>query len=276
VIKRIGRKILTPCLGRPRLQGAFQALVEVGYAGLNVGEGNHPAASGEREAAEAIRSLLGHRAREAVLFDVGANVGDYTSILLDVFGPNSKTWTFEPSQSTFSILERRHGDTDRVTLRNIGFSDRPGTGVLRAPGEGSKLGSLHDTHSRLEPQGLPLVVEETVTLESIDSFCASEHIDRIDFVKLDVEGHELHILRGAARMLAEGRITAIQFEFGGANIDSRSFMRDFFDLLTPQYAIYRVLQHGLFPIARYDVTLEVFKRATNYVAVLGEVVAPAP
>jgi hypothetical protein len=87
-------------------------------------------------------------------------------------------------------------------------------------------------------------------------------------VKLDVEGHELHILRGATRMLAEGRIAAIQFEFGGANIDSRSFMRDFFDLLTPQYAIHRVLQHGLYPIVCYDVTLEVFKRATNYVAVL--------
>lgn len=270
MIKNIGRKILTPWLGRPRLQRAFQALVEIGYAGLSVGEGNHPAASGEREAAEAIRSLLVDRAREAVLFDVGANIGDYTSMLLDVFGPSARIWSFEPAQSTFSMLERRYGGADRVALRNIGFSDRPGTGVLHAPGEGSKLGSLHDTHIRLESQGLPLLIEETVTLESIDSFCASEQIDRIDFVKLDVEGHELHILQGATRMLAEGRITAIQFEFGGANIDSRSFMRDFFGLLTPQYEIHRVLQHGLYPLARYRETLEVFKRATNYVAVLDD------
>ena len=71
-------------------------------------------------------------------------------------------------------------------------------------------------------------------------------------------------------MIAEGRIKAIQFEFGGANINSRSFMRDFFDLLTPQYTVHRVLQHGLYPILRYGETLEIFKRATNYLAILDD------
>jgi FkbM family methyltransferase len=268
MIKSVGRKILSPCLGRPRLQGVFQGLVEVGYAGLSVGEGNHPAASGERKAAEAIRCLLGERAREAVVFDVGANIGDYTAMLLEVFEPSVTIWAFEPARSTFAMLERRYATAERLRLRNIGFSDRPRTGVLRAPGTGSKLGSLHDTHLRLERQGLPIVVEETVKLESIDSFCASEQINRIDYVKLDVEGHELHILRGASRMISDGRINAIQFEFGGADIDSRSFMRDFFDLLTPEYEIHRVLRHGLYPIVRYRETLEIFKRATNYVAIL--------
>jgi FkbM family methyltransferase len=262
--------ILTPSLGRPRLQGTFQSLVGIGYAGMSVGEGNHPSTSGERMASEVIRKRLGKRARDAVLFDVGANVGDYTSMLLEVFGPQARIWAFEPAGSNFAVLERRLAEDDRVLLRNIGFSDREGTGLLRSPSEESKLGSLHDTHIRLESHGLPLVVEERVALESIDAFCARERIERIDFAKLDVEGHELHVLRGAARMIAEGRITAIQFEFGGANIDSRSFMRDFFDLLTPQYAIHRVLQHGLYPIARYRETLEVFKRATNYLAILND------
>jgi FkbM family methyltransferase len=267
-MKAVGRKLLTPLLGRLRLQRAFQALVEVGYAGLNVGEGNHPVASGERAAAEAIRTFIGEHACQPVLFDVGANVGDYTAMLLDVFGQGARIWSFEPAHSTFALLEQRHGGSERVHLRHLGLSDRSGTGVLRAPGEGSKLGSLHDTHGRLASQGLPLVLEEVVKLESLDSFCPSERIDLIDFLKLDVEGHELHVLRGGKRMLAEGRITAIQFEFGAANLDSRSFMRDFFDLLTPRYTIHRVLQHGLFPVPRYRETLEVFKRATNYVALL--------
>jgi FkbM family methyltransferase len=271
MIKKIGRKVITPWLGRPRLQGAFQGLVEIGYAGLNVGEGNHPSASGERAASETIRSLLGESACDVVLFDIGANIGDYTAMLLDVFRPKARIWAFEPARSTFGMLERRLGGRDHVILRNIGFSDHEGTGVLRSPSEGSKFATLQPTHVRLESLGVSLELEETVALTSIDSFCLSEQIERIDFAKLDVEGHELQILQGATRMVTEGRITAIQFEFGGANIDSRTFMRDFFDLLTPQYRIHRVLQHGLYPVVRYRETLEVFKRATNYVAILDDV-----
>ena len=204
---------------------------------------------------------------------MGANIGDYTAMLLDVFDQNARVWAFEPAQSTFAVVERRLGGHERVLLRKAGFSDRVGLGVLRAPSEQSKLGSLHDTRLRLESQGLPIAVEETVALDSIDAFCAREQIDRIDFAKLDVEGHELHVLRGGARMIAEGRLGAIQFEFGAANIDSRSYMRDFFDVLTPRYRLHRVLTHGLYPLPRYLETLEVFKRATNYLAILDSTTA---
>jgi hypothetical protein len=66
-------------------------------------------------------------------------------------------------------------------------------------------------------------------------------------------------------MLLEGRISAIQWEFGGCNIDSRTFFRDFFYLLDDQYRIYRVVKDGIYPVARYWENLEIFD-TVNYFA----------
>jgi len=68
-------------------------------------------------------------------------------------------------------------------------------------------------------------------------------------------------------MLRAGAIHWIQFEFGGCNIDSRTYFRDFFDLLNPQYDVYRLLRNGLFPIRSYHETQEVFT-TTNFIAIL--------
>ena len=56
-------------------------------------------------------------------------------------------------------------------------------------------------------------------------------IDDIDFIKIDVEGHELAVLQGAVNMINQNRIKVIQFEFNVANILSRVFLKDFYDLL---------------------------------------------
>jgi hypothetical protein len=66
-------------------------------------------------------------------------------------------------------------------------------------------------------------------------------------------------------MLAEGRISSIQWEFGGTNIDSRTFFRDFFYLLNDQYRIFRVVKDGIHPVVRYREALEIFD-TVNYFA----------
>ena len=64
-------------------------------------------------------------------------------------------------------------------------------------------------------------------------------------MKMDTEGHELFALRGAANALSKGTILALSFEFGGSSINSRTFFRDYWNLLTQySYEIYRVLPRG--------------------------------
>src|SRR6185503_7130533 len=108
---------------------------------------------------------------------------------------------------------------------------------------------------------------EVVPARTIDGYCAKQGIKRIHFLKIDVEGHELEVLRGANALLQSNGIDFIQFEFSAAHIDARVFFRDFHNLLKTRYQIYRVLQNGLARIKEYNPEMELFKRATNYLAV---------
>ncbi len=266
MIKSFGRKVLTPLLGRRRLQPLFESLYEIALAGLNFGEGKDPRLSGEqfviRLVAERLRDLEG----PAVIFDVGANIGVYTGELLDVLGDSASIWAFEPAPSTFRMLEANVGGRENVTVRNIGFSDGERAATLYSPGAGSKLGSVYDISARLARLGTSVALNEPITLKTMDRFCEEEQIEWIDLIKLDVEGHELKVLEGAPELLSKGRIDVIQFEFSAANLESRTYFRDFFQLLNDRYLLYRVLQSGLYPLDRYRESYEVFKGATNYLA----------
>ena len=85
-------------------------------------------------------------------------------------------------------------------------------------------------------------------------------------LKLDVEGHELKVLNGAHSLINSNSIDFIQFEFGGCNIDSRTYFQDFFYLLNPYYEIYRLVKDGIVLIEHYEERHEVFV-TTNYLAI---------
>ena len=200
-------------------------------------------------------------APEALVFDIGANRGAYTSLVLDTAPGRMRVHSFEPSPAAYAELARRFSHDDRVETHNIGFSDEEGPGVLLSDSEGSELGSLH--HRAHLGERAP--VEESVRLCRVDSFCGERGITRIDLLKVDTEGHDLRVLRGAGALLDGRAIRAIQFEHGGTAPDARVFLRDFFDLLDGRYLIHRVLPDGLWPLRRYRSHDEIPLYA-NYVA----------
>ena len=81
-----------------------------------------------------------------------------------------------------------------------------------------------------------------------------------------MEGHELAVLRGGKKMFESGKVKIVQFEFGGCNIDSRTFFRDYFNFFKNDFKLYRILSNGLSPIDSYSEKLEVFQSA-NYLAI---------
>ena len=107
----------------------------------------------------------------------------------------------------------------------------------------------------------PIVVNQV----KLDSFCEQQMIDEVDFLKIDVEGGELEVLRGASNLLEEKKIKVIQFEFNAMNVLSRSFLKDFYNILGG-YAIFRLLPDGLVALGAWNPANEIF-RYQNLVAI---------
>jgi FkbM family methyltransferase len=106
---------------------------------------------------------------------------------------------------------------------------------------------------------------ETLTLDSLIPPGQAVH-----FLKMDLEGQELEVIQGAAQCFENQMIHTLQFEFGSANINSRSCFLDFWNALTPNgYAIFRIMPGGgLWPIPAYTEDLEYYRGATNYIATI--------
>lgn len=155
------------------------------------------------------------------VFDVGANVGELT-LLFSRFASDGRVHAFEASRSTFERLEAicAAARPPNVVLNNLALSDHNGTIRLHVFDEPlSAFNSLADRP--MKNYGLdiePLRVEETPAV-TLDHYCAENRIEKIDLLKIDVEGAELQVMRGAARMLGSRSIDCLTFEFGQTTFD---------------------------------------------------------
>lgn len=200
----------------------------------------------------------------ATVFDVGANIGEW-SRAVRAHVPDVRLYLFEPQEAC-----THHLRIDGATVVQAAVGESEGCADLHSPSHMAGNASLHDrkdTYFHAQT-----FTSTRVQVISIDSFMAKHAIQSVDFMKMDIEGHELFALRGASKALSSGAIRAISFEFGSGNINSRTFFHDYWDLLTPYgFKIYRVLPRGrLLPIVRYDEDLEYYRGVSNYFAVLGQ------
>ena len=103
-------------------------------------------------------------------------------------------------------------------------------------------------------------------VRSGDSYCSEHDISSIDFLKLDVEGHELKALQGFRGMLEDHKIQMIQFEHNENAIRERVFLIDILDFLGPIFRVGKIHPSWVQELS-YDDKMERFYGA-NYVAVL--------
>jgi FkbM family methyltransferase len=197
-----------------------------------------------------------------VIFDVGANTGEWTRLMLARV-PSARIVMFEPSQGCAAHLETILND--RTALVKSALGANPGTAHLWSSEETDGSASLHERRDSYFQDRQYASVEVPVT--TIDAYMKEASIDSIDFLKLDVEGHELSVLQGASAALGEKKIRALAFEFGSANINSRTFFRDFWDELRSKgYELLRITPSGTLPVRAYSEELEYFRGVTNYIA----------
>jgi FkbM family methyltransferase len=258
------RKILNKLVGKKRLQNLFEFLFKISLRGLNFGNGSDFKQSGEMEVLKYINKRFNNE-ESLIIFDVGGNAGNYSKALSDFFKSRAIIHAFEPSKKTFEIFLETTKNIQQITPNNIGFSDTEGSQLLYTNSDGSGLASIY--HRNLEHFGISMDKSEDIRLTTIDAYCKINNITRIHFLKLDIEGNELKALNGAKEMISSEKIDIIQFEFGGCNIDSKTYFQDFYYLLKDNYRIYRILKDGLFEMPTYKETYEIFI-TINYLAVM--------
>lgn len=135
--------------------------------------------------------------------DVGANVGVYTNFLSKLVGPAGKVFSIEPIPGTCEILK---SNVKKLRLANVevlccAISDVCGRAVMETPCYQGGTENIYE--SRIVPDNTETSTQRfEVESRSLDSlFAGLGH--KISFIKCDVEGHELNVLKGAMRIIAD-------------------------------------------------------------------------
>jgi FkbM family methyltransferase len=142
-----------------------------------------------------------------VCLDIGANVGNHALFFAGHF---AEVLAFEPNPRSFALLQFNAALAPNVRCFNIGLSDAEGDAQLTVPADNIGMATLHG--------GAVAGTTVPCRLERLDGLAAL-HGRRVALMKIDVEGHETAVLRGATELLARDRPLVV-FEQAASDIDS--------------------------------------------------------
>ena len=129
------------------------------------------------------------------IFDVGANRGQTVDALLK-FAPEAEIHSFEPGSKVFEELRRAHGDRRNVHLHQMALGARTEQRSLQVR-EDSELNTLVATGAAADASE-----SETIELSTVDELVAQHDITHLDLLKMDVQGWEIEVMKGAANLIA--------------------------------------------------------------------------
>ncbi len=257
------KRIFARATGNYVIQKLLEENIRTTQYFMGIGSGHTTQSSGEHAV---FRALEKRFEPPYCIFDIGANTGQFLGLAKrTIRAEDYAIHCFEPGTATFQTLSDSAELDDRVKLNRSAIGKSRGEAVLHSDSAQSQLASL--TKRNLDHCGIDFNRSEVVSVETIDNYCADNGIDHIHLLKIDIEGHELDALAGAESMLNAKEIDIITFEFGGCNIDTRTYFQDFwyfFERLN--LSLFRMTPSGyLFPIRKYKELHEQF-RTVNYIA----------
>ena len=217
-------------------------------------------------------SLFLHRCAgfigDGTVLDVGANVGSYARAIRSLC-PNARIICFEPQPRTFQRLMAKCADLS-VEFEQMALAASTGTGTLfeLAGRQSSTVASL--TAKTLQSHGTVGEAFE-VPIDTLDGYCERKGIKTIKLLKVDAEGHDLDVLRGATNMLLRQAIDLIEFEITASNIYTNVHFYQFVDLLQ-DHRLYRICLNGaLAPLQPYDWRFTEVYAIYNVIAVRNDI-----
>lgn len=211
--------------------------------------------------------------KQFIVIDCGANKGEWTHLLYDEFVSNANheqslvIYSFEPSSYTYDKLLTTTKNINKssnvdIFAINKALSDYEGQAKLNIVHPGAGVNSLVEIKDDLASD------KEQVELTTLDIFTKKENISYIDLLKIDAEGHDPAVIKGAHDLISKQNIGIIQFEYNWRWIYGNHFLYDVFKSLTNNnYYIGKVTPSGIQFYKEYNVELENFTEG-NFIACL--------
>jgi FkbM family methyltransferase len=161
-----------------------------------------------------------------VVLDVGANVGQSARHFRSLF-PGATIHCFEPFPDSYDALCSSLRGDGRAQAHKLALSDSTGSSQFNVNRNRATNSLLHTDPqaTRFRGNNLQTEIQINVSTQTVDAFCQEQNIPLIDILKLDVQGGEYAVLRGAHRMLSDQSIDLIYMELitGPAYLGQRGF-----------------------------------------------------
>jgi FkbM family methyltransferase len=204
-----------------------------------------------------------------IVFDVGANVGTWAMTVLDKC-PRVEMHLFEPLFETYQTLLvnlSRQSSRGRLVPIPLGLGSKESIRTFFRYEDAPSWSTFHrrvrvETECNLRPPK-----PRSVFTTTLDRYVKQSDLNRIHFLKIDVEGAELEVLKGAEQLLHAGKIDYLQFEYGGTYLDAGTTLREVFEYLQRfRFSLFKIHPNHLEPVPRFQGDIETFAYA-NFLAV---------
>lgn len=186
-----------------------------------------------------IKEILAN-ANPKLCIDVGANIGEYTKEILE--NTESRVIAFEPVPTTFEKLRKEtESYIDRITYENIGVGAINEELIIHFNSDASAHASFSE-----EVKQINYVTNEekiSVPVVTLDSYFRDNNITQVDFIKIDTEGFESEVFKGAERIFAELKPKFIQIEFNWHQL-FRNTSLHYFSQKLQGYDMYQLIPNG--------------------------------
>lgn len=166
--------------------------------------------------------------RGQVVLDVGANLGDVALKAAERVGQDGRVFAFEPDPVSFAKLtdNLKRNQFANITAANIGLGEAAATLTMRVNSAGNRGGNVIGTKEGDE-ETFPIAIE------TLDGFVERQGLSRVDLIKVDVEGFEMSVFRGARQTLRRFRprlfvevVDSHLRRHGSSSADLVAFLRD--------------------------------------------------
>jgi FkbM family methyltransferase len=221
----------------------------IGLQKYGIGKARNFEISGEKYIIEKI--LLPNLSEDDLIMDIGANTGEYSNELLKYF-PKREILSIEPNPVAYDILKKITG----IKAYNLACGKKDGERTLYVSSE--RQTDSHASLSRNTYYNVDNLVSYKIKCVRVDNFLADQKREnKIGFIKVDAEGHDFEVLEGMGALLSD--IKFIQFEFNEKHVYTRTFIMDFYNLLSATHYLFRIDNGFLHDLNEYHPYLEIFR-----------------